>query len=264
MGNVGSVNSGEVPSDTEARLAREESFHDDRFAEEHEGRSADKFYAITGASVECYDAKLATIPTDAKCLELGCGPETGAWALLARGVNVTAIDISQVAIDRADAQATRLGYDHARFVKMNAEAMEFADDSFDVIYGDGILHHLDTDAACAELTRCLVPGGRLIFSEPTGHNPFINAYRRFTPDQRTPDEHPLVERDFEIYRSHFPDLSLEFFHLASLLALPVLKWKRFESLVDTLDRADRRAFERFPALRKYGWMVVGDGHLPRR
>lgn len=248
--------------DAAARVAREESFHDDRFGE-HESRAAAKFYAITGSSVACYEAKLATIPVEAKCLELGCGPATGAWDLLARGVNVTAIDISQVAIDRADAQAKSLGYDHARFLKMNAEAMEFDDDSFDVIYGDGILHHLDTDAACAELTRCLVPGGRLIFSEPTGHNPFINVYRRFTPDQRTPDEHPLLERDFETYRSHFPDLALEFFHLASLLALPAMKLKRFDSLVDALERADRRAFDRFPSLRKYGWMVVGDGRLPR-
>jgi len=69
---------------------------------------------------------------------------------------------------------------------------------------------------------------------------------------------------FDLYRTHFPDLSLEFFHLASLLALPALKLKRFDALLDMLERADRRAFRRFPPLRKYGWMVMGDGHLPQR
>ena len=223
------------------RLAREESFHDDRFGEEHEGRAADKFYAITGRSVAAYDDKLDSIEVGSKCLELGCGPDAGAWALLARGVEVTAIDISQVAIDRSAERAASLGYEHATFVKMNAEAMEFADGSFDVVYGDGILHHLDTDAACKEITRLLAPGGRMIFSEPTGHNPFINAYRRVTPSQRTPDEHPLVTADFDMYRRYFPDVTLDFLLFPSLLALPALQRSSFDALVERLERAyDRR------------------------
>ena len=90
---------------------------------------------------------------------MGCGLDTGAWDLLERGLAVTAIDISQVAIDQAAARAGERGFTNATFLKMNAEKMDFPDHSFDVVVGDGIIHHLDTEAAAIELARCLAPGG---------------------------------------------------------------------------------------------------------
>src|SRR3546814_1101008 len=79
---------------------------------------------------------------------------------------------------------------------MNAEAMTFPDDSFDLVFGSGIIHHLDIDRAFGEIARVLRPGGRAVFIEPLGLNPAIELYRRFTPSARTPDEHPLLRRDF--------------------------------------------------------------------
>jgi SAM-dependent methyltransferase len=185
-----------------------------------------------------------------------------AWTLLPRGVDVTAIDISQVAIDQAADHAEEIGEDRSRFLHMNAEALDFEDDSFDVVYGDAILHHLDLHRSISEIGRVLRPGGRAIFSEPTGHNPVINVYRRFTPDQRTEDEHPFVMSDFDIIRRYFSNLETSFFHFTSLAALGLLKTKAFQPTADRLERVDQALFARFPALQRYGWMVVIDASGP--
>jgi ubiquinone/menaquinone biosynthesis C-methylase UbiE len=64
---------------------------------------------------------------------------------------------------------------------MNAEATTFPDNSFDLICGSSILHHLNLDKACAEIRRILRPDGGAVFIEPLGHNPLINMFRKLTP-----------------------------------------------------------------------------------
>ena len=63
--------------------------------------------------------------------------------------------------------------------------------SFDIAYGSGILHHLNLNKSLNELKRILKKDGKIIFIEPMATNPFINLYRKFTPNARTSDEHPL-------------------------------------------------------------------------
>ena len=51
----------------------------------------------------------------------------------------------------------------------DAEALPYADNSFDLVIGHAVLHHLpDLDAAFSEFARVLRPGGRLVIAgEPT-------------------------------------------------------------------------------------------------
>ncbi|MBI3515458.1 MAG: class I SAM-dependent methyltransferase [Proteobacteria bacterium] len=113
------------------------------------------------------------------------------------------IDIADGAIAVARQKAAHRGLRNATFRHMNAEAMSFPRASFDVVFGRGILHHLDLDKALAEIARVLKPDGVALFLEPLGHNPLINWYRARTPGLRTPDEHPLLRRDFALARRHF-------------------------------------------------------------
>ncbi|WP_438707067.1 methyltransferase domain-containing protein [Tabrizicola sp.] len=51
-------------------------------------------------------------------------------------------------------------------LKLNIEALELADASFDVIVAHQILEHVDHHKALAECFRCLRPGGRMIVTTP--------------------------------------------------------------------------------------------------
>ena len=119
-----------------------------------------------------------------------------------------------------------------------------------------MIHHLELDRAYAELARVLPPGGSAIFVEPLGHNPLINLYRRRTPTLRTPDEHPLLMRDLAAAERHFGVVRARFFHLASLLAVPLRGSAAFENALELFENTDRALFRTLPFARRYAWQVA--------
>ena len=96
------------------------------------------------------------------------------------GARVTGIDISEVALDLGKARARDQGVEDVMFLVMDAEKMQFEDNSFDLVCGTSILHHLHLSKALRELARILKPQEKAIFIEPIGHNPAINLFRRLT------------------------------------------------------------------------------------
>jgi len=251
-------------SETEtARYARERAFHDGRYA--NDDRAANRFYEIDASSIAHYLARLDTFAPDGRVLEYGCGDGADTAVHLARaGARPHAVDLSAVAIEHARERATALGLaDRIEFAVMNAEALDFEDDSFDAVCGTGVLHHLDLDRACREIARVLRPGGTALFVEPLGHNPLINLYRRCTPDQRTPDEHPLLMADMALVGRHFERLDTTFFSLTPLLTLPLARARGSRRLLDRLERVDRVLFQRVPRLRRLAWIVVLELQGPR-
>jgi ubiquinone/menaquinone biosynthesis C-methylase UbiE len=107
-----------------------------------------------------------------RALEIGAGTGYFTLNLLRAGVveSAVATDISQRMLDELSASARRLGLD-VRTVRSEAERLPFPDDSFDLVLGHAVLHHLpDLDAAFREFRRVLRPGGRLVFcGEPSRH-----------------------------------------------------------------------------------------------
>ncbi|SHK19318.1 Methyltransferase domain-containing protein [Pseudonocardia thermophila] len=105
-----------------------------------------------------------------RALELGCG--TGFFLLnlmqagLARTGAVT--DLSPGMVQVALRNAERLGLDVDGRVA-DAERIPFDDDTFDVVVGHAVLHHIpDVEQALREVLRVLKPGGRFVFAgEPT-------------------------------------------------------------------------------------------------
>ena len=63
-----------------------------------------------------------------------------------------------------------------------------------------------SEAALRELHRVLKPGGTAYFAEPLATNPLIQAYRRVTPQFRTPDEQPLELAKLPALLSDFQSL----------------------------------------------------------
>lgn len=237
------------------RLTREREFHDARFAEGSDGRSADRFYIINAASTRFFEQEIEQTAQGGRVLDYGCGAGAYAGIHAARqGYKVTAIDISPVAIEKARAKAVTAGV-AARidFQVMDAEHLGFPDGSFDMVCGSGVIHHLELSAALRECARVVRPCGRAVFVEPLGHNPIINWYRNNTPEQRSADEHPIIMSDFHIADRYFREVTATYFHLLGLLALPFHGWRAFQSMLKKLDAADR-ALVKTP-LRRYAWMV---------
>jgi len=168
---------------------------------------------------------------------------------------VTGIDISDGAIDQARETARSEGIE-ARFEVMDAENLAFPADSFDLVCGTGIIHHLELNNAFAQIVRVLRPGGVAVFAEPLGHNPLINWYRDRTPDQRTPDEHPLVVSDFALARRYFGAVGVHPFHLLSLFTVPFRNSGAFPGLLRASDAADRALFRVIPYMARHAWTAV--------
>lgn len=238
------------------RQERERAFHNSVFAESDGGARTTSFYAITQAAVMAYRAAVMQ-PGSSRALEYGCGPTGLACNLADRGVCVTGIDISDVAVKISSERALAEGLaDRANFCRMDAEKLDFSSESFDLIFGASILHHLDLSIAIPELGRVMARSGRAVFLEPLGHNPFINAYRRLTPNARTADEHPLTRRELRQLEESFESVNVRYFCLTSLLAIPLHGRPGFHMLLRRLDGVDRRLFRTMRSARSWAWIVV--------
>jgi ubiquinone/menaquinone biosynthesis C-methylase UbiE len=239
-----------------SRLEREREFHDHVFTEQDVRAPTLRFKTVTGALSRWNLQTLSAHAAGARALEYGCGQGSRAFHLARGGAHVVGIDISPVAIEQAIEHARAEGLeDRLTFRVMDAEQLEFADDSFNLVCGSGVLHHLDLNRAYAEVARVLEPTGIGVFEEPLGHNPAINAYRRRTPEMRTVDEHPLLMGDLALAERYFGEVNTRFFTLSSLAAVPLRNLPGFELVVRALDSVDRSLFRVAPAVRRYAWHV---------
>ncbi len=111
------------------------------------------------------------INKETKILEIGCGTGTLTELLVKTGANIVATDIFPEFLDAAK---KRTNSPNVIFQLADAEKLEnFPDESFDVVCGLSILHHLDIEKTFDSIKRVLKNGGCLIFSEPNMLNPQI-------------------------------------------------------------------------------------------
>jgi SAM-dependent methyltransferase len=105
-----------------------------------------------------------------RSLEIGAGTGYFALNLLQAGVvrEATCTDISPGMLTTLGANALRLGLS-VHTARADAESLPFANQSFDLVLGHAVLHHLpDLRRAFAEFHRVLRPGGRIVFAgEPS-------------------------------------------------------------------------------------------------
>ncbi|MBI2737287.1 MAG: methyltransferase domain-containing protein [Rhodospirillales bacterium] len=98
-------------------------------------------------------------------LDVGCGAGSLDRLLAARlgkANPITAIDTNGFLLREAEALAKADGLDGLiRFTPGNAEALPFADASFDCIFSVTVLEECDADRALAEMMRVARPGGRI-------------------------------------------------------------------------------------------------------
>jgi ubiquinone/menaquinone biosynthesis C-methylase UbiE len=94
-------------------------------------------------------------------LEIGVGVGTDHMQFARAGARLHGIDLTERGVDLVGRRLALEGLSSDLHVG-DAESLPFPDNSFDVVYSWGVLHHTpDTARAVAEAVRVLRPGGRL-------------------------------------------------------------------------------------------------------
>jgi ubiquinone/menaquinone biosynthesis C-methylase UbiE len=114
----------------------------------------------------------------ADALEIGCGTGYFSLNLLQLGLieRATATDISAGMLAELSASAHELGLSVST-ERAEAEALPFADASFDLVFGHAVLHHIPgLEQAFREFHRVLRPGGMIAFcGEPSRYGDRLAA-----------------------------------------------------------------------------------------
>lgn len=185
--------------DAAAREQNEAAFHDARIGATDERRRLGYAYA---SLKDVYE--FSNVPPDrldGSVLELGCFRGERARRLDGFGGRFVGIDISESAVDHCRALGLPSNFD---FRVDNANVLaSIPDDSVDYAFGDGVLHHLDLARVGPALARKLSPGGYARFVEPAQGNLLLRAFRKLTPQLRTPDEHPFDRASIDLLEQNF-------------------------------------------------------------
>src|ERR1700730_1484757 len=102
-----------------------------------------------------------------RVLDVGCGVGTTAIHLAHQfGVEVTAVDISRLMLERAEVNVRRSGVRGRVQVKAgDILHLDFPDSSFDRVVAQAVTMFVDRDRAARELVRVVRPGGLVLATE---------------------------------------------------------------------------------------------------
>ena len=127
---------------------------------------------------------MANVPADGVVLDVGTG--TGIVALgVAAGLGpagkVVGIDLSDGMLATAEQKAKRTGLgDRTEFIRMDAEDLSFADNSFDACHMERLLQVIPSSTSpksvMVEAIRVLKPGGRLVAADTDWATASVNYH----------------------------------------------------------------------------------------
>jgi ubiquinone/menaquinone biosynthesis C-methylase UbiE len=199
-------------------------------------------------------------------LDFGCGAGESSVLFSRIGYEVFGFDLSPNNISIAGRLARKYGVEgRTHFSVSVAEKLDYPTESFDVVVGTDILHHVDIARALAETLRVLKKGGLAIFHEPI-RAPVFDVLRETSfgtwlfPKQAsidhhiTEDERKLNKSDLEIIKSFDANFSAQRFLLFARLDRFIRKSN--STGPSFLEQLDFKLFRLFPFLKKYGGIAV--------
>ncbi|MFW9866478.1 MAG: class I SAM-dependent methyltransferase [Candidatus Thorarchaeota archaeon] len=193
-------------------------------------------------------------------LDVGCGKGSLSIYLAKKGGKVIGIDLSSNFIEFCKEEAKKLDL-KIDFREMNAQIPDFPDESFDIIIGSRVIHHLpDMHLFFRECKRLLRKNGFITFIEPLRKNPIVELNRKyFAPKERTKHEHPLLFSDLMYAEGVFSNIEHEEFFLLSPLAMffrRIIKNNSFFNLSYRLLNVVDKYLCKIERLKRYCWQTV--------
>lgn len=264
------------------RIEREAAFHDEWAASIDPATTlVDETFTAPTAVENQYILEQFGPLRGKRILDYGCGAAEAGTYFAKQGAKVVGVDVSPGMLDVAKRLAERHGTS-IEVRQVTGSAIPADAGEFDLIYGNGVLHHVDLSRAKPELARVLKPSGKACFIEPLTYNPVIEVYRRIADTVRTPDEHPLSFPDIDGFRAHFDDVSHREFWLSTLaIFLRFYLWERVDPKTERywkkiytdaerlrgfftpLRRFDDILLSRLPVLGRLCWNTVITVSRPR-
>jgi len=190
-------------------------------------------------------------------LDYACG--NGAWAIyyaLTGAKRVDGFDISETAIRRGRERVGHQGLEGTLELRaMDATRLEYSDDTFDVVIGDGVLHHvIKYDGVFSELHRVMKPGATAYFREGLADFPLFRLWWAIKGEVPAGDV-PIFSRDIRERAAMFSEVAIH--GDTFLYSAKAFLWKPNPSafrraVLRTLKGADDLLFAVCPPLRKWG------------
>jgi ubiquinone/menaquinone biosynthesis C-methylase UbiE len=197
-----------VPANTNDRIKHVNERYHDQAAESYDSKWGIDFGQVGQDQVAGKLRKaLGGWPEEpfGDALEIGAGTGYFCLNLLQAGAieRATATDISPGMLATLEGNASRLALEVST-AAAEAETLPFADESFDLIFGHAVLHHIpDLGQAFSEFARVLRPGGTLTFcGEPSRYGDFLAAIPKRTALLAAPLWRRAMRADS---RRHYPD-----------------------------------------------------------
>lgn len=201
-----------------------------------------------------------------KVVECGCGIGWLTSIMAGKKATVTCFDVSSANVKKTMLRAEQNGV-HERIQPQVAvvEELPYKDQSFDLVIGIYILHHLaDLERAAKEIFRVLKPGRKAIFYETSAQNPILIFSRRHLvgrwgiPKLGSKDEHPLTSEDIQTISSVFNgkcELSYPRFRFFGKISFQMFG-NRFKIVKYILQWMDKAVYHCLPFLRRYSFQLM--------
>jgi SAM-dependent methyltransferase len=191
-------------------------------------------------------------------LEFGCGSGENTVLLARRGAQVCAFDISEALIQVAKRRlAVNRINDGVKLFVASAYQIPLPNESVDIVFGIGILHHLELERAAREVYRVLRKGGKTIFKEPIRNSKLLGWVRGFIPYRApgvSPFERPLTDAEMKDFAEGYSHYRSKTFLLPSLRLANIVPALRNQ--MGLLYRVDRAILNKFPSLGYYATVRV--------
>ena len=98
-----------------------------------------------------------------KVLEIGLGQGADAEQIIERGAHYSGVDLTEESVKRTRMRFRMKDLAFENIEQASAEELPFADNSFDIVFSHGVLHHIpEIERAAKEIYRVLKPDGELV------------------------------------------------------------------------------------------------------